>query len=257
MTDDIAQDATSPESTPIEPTPEPVSTHAQAEPEAAEATATVEEVVSRSDDEMIPLWLAALVLVLLLSVMGVGGYLVGAVMTGEQEPRTPEEYEVQRLRETVAQNPDDINAVLQLGYAYQQAGMYEEAIAEYDRVLEVTEFDTAALYNKGIVLLELDRGDEAEVVLWDVLEFDDGHVLAAKALGDHYAEKEQYRSLIEAVRPVVEQNESAADLQYLMGLAYENLGRADWAEARYRLALTYYPDMQEAREGLERLGVEP
>jgi hypothetical protein len=56
---------------------------------------------------------------------------------------------------------------------------------------------------------------------------------------------------------VVEQNESAADLQYLMGLAYENLGRADWSETRYRLALKYYPDMQEAKEGLERLGVEP
>ncbi len=234
------------------------------EPAPASSISTVpvaqDEVVSSSDrsqDEMIPLWLAAVVLVLLLAVMGVGGYIIGAVMNDDGSPATPEEFEVARLQEIVADNPDDLNSVLQLGYAYQQAGKYDEAIAEYDRVLEVYEFDTAALYNKGVVLIELGRGEEAEEVLWDVLEFDDGHVLAAKTLGEYYAEKREYRSLVEAVRPVVEENESAADLQYLMGVAYENLDRADWAEARYRLALTYYPDMTEAREGLERLGVEP
>jgi tetratricopeptide (TPR) repeat protein len=146
---------------------------------------------------------------------------------------------------------------LQLGYAYQQAERYDEALAEYDRVLEVHEDDTAALYNKGVILLVLSREDEAEVVLWDVLEIEPEHVLAAKALGEYYAEQGHYRSLVEAVRPVVEANESAADLQYLLGLAYENLGRTDWAEARFRLALKYYPDMVEANDGLERLGVEP
>ena len=47
-----------------------------------------------------------------------------------------------------------------------------------------------------------------------------------------------------------------ADLQYLMGLAYENTGHPDWAAARYRMALETLPDMAEAREGLERLEVE-
>ena len=107
----------------------------------------------RSEDEMIPLWLAALVLVLLLAVMGVGGYIIGASLNDDGAPATPEEFEVDAwLQEIVANNPDDLDSVLQLGYAYQQAGMYEEAIAEYDRVLEVYEFDTAALYNKGVVL---------------------------------------------------------------------------------------------------------
>jgi len=63
--------------------------------------------------------------------------------------------------------------------------------------------------------------------------------------------------LIRAVGPVADTQESSADLQYLMGLAHENLGNPDRAEAYYRLALKYYPDMPEAREGLERLGVAP
>lgn len=211
----------------------------------------------RPPGEMIPLWLAALVIVLLLAVMGVGGYILGATLSGDEPPATVEDIEIQKWLEVVQSEPNDMNAALQLGYAYQQAERYDEALAEYDRVLEVHEDDTAALYNKGIILLVLSREDEAEVVLWDVLEIEPEHVLAAKALGEYYAEQGHYRSLVEAVRPVAEVNESAADLQYLLGFAYENLGRTDWAEARYRLALKYYPDMVEAKDGLERLGVEP
>jgi tetratricopeptide (TPR) repeat protein len=207
-------------------------------------------------DDLIPLWLAALVLILLLAVMGVGGYIIGIQITGGPPPSTEEEFEIQRWEDAVAQDPSDMTAVLSLGYAHQQAGNYDEALAEYERVLAEYPTETAALYNTGIIYLETGQDDEAEVVLWDVLELDEGHVLAAKALGELYAEQREYRSLVEAVRPVVEQNESAADLQYLMGFAYENLGRADWAEARYRLALKYFPDMKEAKEGLERLGVE-
>jgi tetratricopeptide (TPR) repeat protein len=203
---------------------------------------------------MIPLWLAALVLVLLLAVMGVGGYILGVQLTGGPPPSTEEEFEIDRWERTVEENPSDMQAVLSLGYAYQQAEQYDEALAEYERVLAEFPTETAALYNTGIIYFETGRDDEAETILWDVLEIDDSHVLAAKALGEYYAEQREYRSLVEAVRPVVEKNESAADLQYLMGFAYENLGREDWAGVRYRLALKYFPDMAEAKEGLERLG---
>ncbi|MDZ4063108.1 MAG: tetratricopeptide repeat protein [Coriobacteriia bacterium] len=208
------------------------------------------------DRQLVPGWLAVLVVVLLLAVMGVGGYLVrGLVTTPRYE--TPEEAEISKWQEAVDSDPSSEEARLSLGFAYQQAERYDDAIAEYDRVLSSEPSDTAALYNKGMSLMVLGRDAEAEEVLWKVMEVDDTHVLAAKGLGEYYAEKGQYRSLIRAVRPAVQVTESAADLQYLMGLAYEKLGRADWSEARYRLALRYYPDMPEAREGLARLGVKP
>ncbi len=218
----------------------------------AEDAATSEEI---PPEHLVPGWLAALVLVLLLAVVGLGGFLARGLLS---EPRyaSPEEREV-RVRETeLASDPDDIQARLALGYAYQQAGRLEEALAEYAAVLELVPTDTAALYNTGVIRRELGEDAEAEAVLWEVLEVNPEHVLAAKALGELYADRAHYRSLVEAVRPAAEANPSSADLQYLMGLAYENLGRIDWAAERYRLALTYYPDMPEAREGLERLGVE-
>lgn len=205
--------------------------------------------------QLVPVWLAALVLVLLLAVVGVGGFVVRGVLGGDGGQREAVELEVDRWEDAVKLNPDDLDARLSLGFAYQQGERYEEALKQYDYVLDRAPRDLAALYNRGAVLYRLGRYDDAEAAWWDVLETDPGHVLAAKALGELYADRREYRSLIVAVRPVVEQNESAADLQYLMGVAYENLGRTDWARARYQLALKYYPDMQEARDALERLGI--
>jgi tetratricopeptide (TPR) repeat protein len=206
--------------------------------------------------ELVPAWLAALVLLLLLAVVGVGGFVARGLLI-ERQTETPEEYDVRRWETAVASDPDDLDAVLSLGFAYQQAGRLEEALAEYERVLAERPQDTAALYNTGMVLLDLADGDAAEEALWDVLEVEPTHVLASKALGELYAERGEYRSLLVAVEPSVEANESSADLQYLMGLAHENLGDDELAIERYRRALTYYPDMPEAKDGLERLGVTP
>jgi len=211
---------------------------------------------TQDSQQLIPMWLAGLVLVLLLAVMGMGGYIVRDLLSGPR-PNSPAELEISEREAAVESNPDDLQAVLSLGYAYQQAERYEEALEQYDEVIKYWPSDTAALYNKGVILLELGRDEEAEEVLWVVFDHDADHVLTAKTLGDYYAEKGQYRSVVAAVRPVVEQQESSADLQYLMGIAYENLGNEEWAAARYRLALQYYPDMVEAHEGLERLGEKP
>lgn len=208
------------------------------------------------DPQMVPVWLAVLVLVLLLAVMGVGGFALRGLMDRPQRAESGAALDVAKWEDAVKLNADDLEAHLNLAFAYQQVERYDDALAQYDFVLERTPADTAALFNKGVVLRALDRDDEAEAVWWDALEADPGHVLAAKSLGELYADQREYRSLIEAVRPVVQQHESSADLQYLMGLAYENLGNRQWARARYELALKYYPDMKEAREGLDRLGVE-
>lgn len=211
---------------------------------------------TRDDSRSVPVWLALLVLALLLAVMGVGGFALRGALEHSSSPTSAVDLEIAKWEDSVKINSDDLEAHLSLGFAYQQAKRYDDAIAQYDFVIDRTPKDTAALYNRGVALMALGDDDGAEATWWQVLEIEPQHVLSAKSLGELYADRGEYRSLVEAVRPVVEQNDSAADLQYLMGLAYENLGRADWAKIRYELALKYYPDMPEAKEGLKRLGVE-
>lgn len=206
------------------------------------------------DGATVPAWMAVLVLFLLVAVVALGGFIVRGLVEGGA---TPEQAEIAKWQQVVEQDPTNMNARLSLGYAYQVDKQYDKALAQYRQVLKADPTDTAAMYNTGVIYLALSLDKQAERSLWAVLETDPHHVLAAKALGEYYASKHQYRSLVTAVRPAVQAQPEMADLQYLMGLAYENLGKTDWARARYQLALKYAPDMKEARDGLRRLGGAP
>jgi tetratricopeptide (TPR) repeat protein len=205
------------------------------------------------DGNLVPAWLALLVLVLIVAVVGVGGFVVRGMLVKTGETSTTRA-DVDQWTAAVQANPGDATARLNLAYAYQQDQQYDRALAEYDRVLQQRPKDTAALYNKGVIYMTTGQSKKGEAALWDVLKIDPGHALAAKELGDYYAAKGQYKSLIAAVRPVVDAKPTLADLQYLMGMAYEKTLKPDLAKARYKLALKYSPGMREAQDGLRRLG---
>lgn len=207
------------------------------------------------DEQLVPGWLALLVLILLLGIFALGGWLLNDLLRGDRAPSL-KEANIREWKDRVERDPSDPAAHLGLGFAYQQDKEYEDALREYDAVLKARPKDPAALYNKGVVLMELKKYKAAETTLWDVLETEPTHALAAKKLGEYYASKGQYKSLKVAVRPAVDARPNLADLQYLMGKAHEKLGEKDQAVARYELALKYVPDMTEARQGLQRLGVE-
>ena len=204
-------------------------------------------------EDLVPTWLAALVLVLLLAIAVLAGYLIRGLLADEG-PAEPAEMAVSEWQDQVAQDPDDPDALLGLAYAMHQNGDLEDALAGYERVLEIDPANQGALYNKGAVLLALDRGKEAETVLWDVLEVAPDHVLAAKSLGEYYIGQKHYKSALTALEPVAKARPEFADLQYLSGYSCEQLGLRDHAIAYYRAALEYVPDHVESREGLDRLG---
>lgn len=211
------------------------------------------EPADRDEEHFVPAWLAAVVLVLLLAVMLVGGYVLRGVVAGDRRTATIEQVDVVKWEKAIKADPEDLEARVQLGYAYQQDKRYDKALEQYEFVLERDPRDTAALYNRAVVFSALGLDKEAEAAFWDVLEVRADHPLAAKALGEYYVSLGHYRSVLKAVRPVVEAHPEIADLQYLTGLAYERTGREEWARARYKLALKYAPDMVEASRGLGRL----
>ena len=165
-----------------------------------------------------------------------------------------QEIEIRTWTQRVSANPSDPKTHLGLGYAYQSDGRYDKALEQYAIVLKANPRDTAALYNTGNIYFKLGVNDRAEKSMWAVLDIDPTHELAAKALGDYYAGKKQYKSLIATVKPAAEAHPELADLQYLLGMAHEKLGDAKTASAYYRRALKYAPDLTAAQEGLKRVG---
>jgi tetratricopeptide (TPR) repeat protein len=205
-------------------------------------------------ESLVPRWLAILVLVLLLAVVLVGGFVIRGLITRDQRPLSPQEIEVRTWTARVAANPSDPKTHLGLGYAYQSDGRYDKALNEYAIVLKSNPRDTAALFNRGNVYFKLGVDDRAEASMWEVLKVEPTHELAAKSLGDYYARKKQYKSLIVAVKPAADAHPELADLQYLLGLANEKLGDPAAAARYYQLAIKYSPDLVAAQEGLKRVG---
>lgn len=203
--------------------------------------------------ELVPGWLALLVLILLLAVSALGGYLIRGAIIGS-EVVTPAEHAIVDMEAEVAADPDDPENQLALGYAYQQQGRYEDALERYDEVLATDPGNSGAMYNKGVSLMALGKTKEAEAALWDLLEVAPDHVLAAKALGEYYIEKKHYKSALVALEPVIAVQPEYSDLQYLAGYSCEMLQLRPQAIEYYRGALRYNPDHVEAKDGLTRLG---
>jgi tetratricopeptide (TPR) repeat protein len=167
---------------------------------------------------LVPGWLALVVLLLLVAVVGVGGFVVRGLITNPRE-MTPAWADVIAGEVKVRADPKN----------------------------------TAALYNRGLIQIQTGKGKSGEDSLSAVLNIDPKHALAAKALGEYYASKRQYESVLLAVGSVAAANPDLADLQYLLGEAYENLGQKDKAVTAYNNAIQFAPDLRPARDALGRL----
>jgi tetratricopeptide (TPR) repeat protein len=206
------------------------------------------------------MWVAATVLFGLLVGAGAGGFLLRGVVGQSYEPPTQAEIvgaEVEKWSAQVAKDPESVPPHLELAYALQADGQLERALEEYAYVIRRDPANTAAHYQRGVIYLGLGLGKEGEAALWKVLEYEPEHVQAAVALGRFYADGAQYRSIVTTVRPAVVAHPHSAELQFLLGLAYEHMDHTDWAIARYNLSLKASPDYAEAHQGLTRLGARP
>ena len=196
---------------------------------------------------------ALLVLTVLLVLAAAGGYELSEAFRSHDARRTAELDAIESSRAKLRRDPEDARAQLELAAALTTSGRLTSALAEYDTLLKQYPQDIAALYGRGALLMRLGRPRDAEAALLKVLAQDRGHVRAAEDLGDYYASRQQYLSLVETVRPSAELHPTEARLQYLLGLAYEHLDKPDLALSSYRLALAAVPDMPEALAGVQRL----
>lgn len=207
----------------------------------------------RGDHAVVPGWLVLIVIVLILGIAGMVAALAFTPVVKRVADAKHGRLEVGRWQAQVAQRPNDPQAHLGLAFAYQKAGVTGSALSEYDRALQLRPGDPAAMYNKGAILLSEGQTAEGEKGLWRVLKNDPGHVLAAEALGAHYASKKRWDLVLKAVRPAAAVHPEFADLHYYVGLGSENLGDLRTARDEYAQALRFAPDMSKAAQAFERV----
>lgn len=199
----------------------------------------------------VPVWLSVVVIGLLVLVFVLGGMLIKAQSQGS-DPGT-EYASIDALQAQLKKNPDNPKLLMELGFEYRKAGMLDDALTVFRRISEIEPKDLASRYHVGSILIQMGDKNQAEVALWDVLEIDPTHAMAAKALGELYASQGRYKSLLVAVEPAAAASPQLADLQYLLGMGREKTGDIPGARRAYWLAVERDPNLAEARAGLDRL----
>jgi tetratricopeptide (TPR) repeat protein len=199
-------------------------------------------------------WLILSILVPVLIVAGVVGVAVSQQTTREPASAlTAQEARILRLKHSVADNPSDFDSRLRLGWTYQQAKRYSEALEQYDIILKRRPRSMSTLYFRALIYRDMGADIQSRDTLLRVLEIRKDHVLAAIALGQYYLARGEYANLRKVVGPAVKLHPEAGELQYLMGRGLEGKNDFEGARARYRKALKYAPDLASARTRLRRL----
>ena len=97
----------------------------------------------------------------------------------------------EKIERLVEKEPDDVFLNFSLAMELVKEGLIDEAIARFDRVLELDSADIAAYVQKGSVLIDAGRSDDARATL------SLGLAVAEKAGDTHMAD--QMRQLLKAI----------------------------------------------------------
>jgi tetratricopeptide (TPR) repeat protein len=214
---------------------------------------SAEAAKKRGPEHRVPLWLAMLVAVLAIWVVGLGVYIYEISRPSATESKAFANEQVAAAKRKVAGDEGSEQARLQLAYAFQRAGDYASAERQYAIVLKADKDNTAAEYNLGVISESLKDLKDAARHYLRVLAVDPGNELAAKQLALIQYAHQDWKGMISTVEPAIASNPDLSDLHYLLGVAYEKDGQRQQAIAQYREALKYYPGLREAEQALARL----
>ena len=89
----------------------------------------------------------------------------------------------EQIEKLLGAEPDDVFLNFGLAMELKKADLTDEAIAQFDRVIQLDSAYTAAYYHKGNTLIALGRGEQAKPVLQAGVE-------ASRQAGNQHAESE-------------------------------------------------------------------
>ena len=135
------------------------------------------------------------------------------------------------------------------GVALRNLGRYEEAIASYDRALEIEADNDAAWFGQGYALVELGRYEEAIASYDRAVEIKPDYHDAWNNRGIALGDLGRYEEAIASYDRAVEIKPDYPDAWYNRGIALGNLGRYEEAIASYDRAVEIKPDDHQAWNG--------
>jgi len=132
-------------------------------------------------------------------------------------------------------------------------GEYEQAIAEFRRVLKAEPTSTKAHLRLGICLMHVGRPDEAAATFAEAIRIDPRNSGAYTNLGGALAEQNRFDEAARAFEKAIELDSHRVSAHYNLALVHAQQGKLDEAEQRFRDALAVDPSWTKAHHQLALL----
>ncbi len=157
---------------------------------------------------------------------------------------------VDLLLQLVEREPDNANAHMLLGVAYQNLQQFEQAAAAHKQAIAADPKRSDAYTNLGVALASQDKTEEAVVQFQRAVELNPNDTGAYNSLGIALQEVGRFEEAVEQHRAALAINNNWAKAHWNLGNALRKLGRREEAESQFRDALRIDPDYKAAHKNL-------
>jgi tetratricopeptide (TPR) repeat protein len=144
--------------------------------------------------------------------------------------------------DTLAKNPNTWFGRSNLGVVLFQKGQVDEAVAQYQKALEINPNYVAAHYNLGNALFQKGQLDEALAQYQKAVEINPNDAEAHVNLGNALFQNEQLDAALAQFQKAIEINPNDAETHYNLGNALFQKGQLDEAVAQFQKALEIDPN---------------
>ena len=170
-----------------------------------------------------------------------------------EEPLNIYELAIDEAKKRLKTDPNDIDAHIQLGAAYQAEKRLDDAMAEYMLAAKIDPNHSLPQYRMGVLFEQLENFDLAKNSYAAAASMEPSNDDAIFRLGDLFIRLKEYESAVFILKQGVERSPLSADLHYYLALAFEKSGADRKAIEHFEEAIRFVPDFDEAKAGLKRI----
>lgn len=161
--------------------------------------------------------------------------IIGLVTSEDHPPNT--EVSMNESRDLLLTDPNNLDALTNLGNSFYASGKYDSAIAYYDRVLKIDPKNSSGLYNKGLALYsKKDYQNSMEYLRLCISIYPD-NTDALMVMGDNHYSQNQFTQAMIWYKQAYDKGARTSGLLHVMAYIYDQQNQKSEAVRLYKEAL--------------------
>lgn len=172
--------------------------------------------------------------------------LIIGLVTGGESTQATEEISFDESRGVLIDDPDNLDALTNLGNSFYANRQYDSALVYYNRVLKIDSKNSSGLYNKGLVYYVKEDYKKSMELLRQCISLYPDNTDAIMVMGDNNVAQENFNEAITWYKQAYDKGVRKSGLLNMMAYVYD-------VQNQQALALRFYKETLEQDSSLVRV----